>query len=120
MGSIDSGIGNHGVGIANTFIVDEILESERGYARGPERALLSALLFDGIQSYMSYACAHSSACKERYREAYSWVHSPGTEYVFSFESVCDALGIEPEYLRLGLANACNSQTFEWKRQRRKF
>lgn len=102
------------------FVLDDILSHGEGYARGPERALLSALLFDGIQSYMSYACAQSEEHRERYVEAYNWVHRQGTDYVFSFEAVCEALGVNPEYLRLGLANASNSQTFEWKRARRNF
>ena len=106
---------------ASTLIVDEILDSERGYARGPERALMSALLFDGIQSYMNYACTVNERTKNKYREAYNWVHSDNSpEYIFSFNNVCEALGVDPEYLKFGMANACNSQTFEWKRRRRNF
>lgn len=101
-------------------LVDDLLESHRGYARGPERALLAALLFDGVQAYMNYVFAESSEHRKRYSEAYRWVHHSDKSYVFSFENVCEALGIDCEYLRLGLTNAANSQSYEWKRARRHF
>lgn len=105
---------------SGTSFVEDIVCNSTGYAEGPERALMSALLFDGVQGYMNYACATDERSRNRYREAYNWVHRYGNEYVFSFDSVCEALGIDAEYLRIGLANACNSQSFEWKRARRNF
>lgn len=103
-----------------TAFVSDIIESGEGYASGPERLLLSALLFDGVQSYMNYFAADSDESKSKYREAYLWVHRTGSDYVFSFDAVCEALGVNPEYLRYGLINACNSQSFEWRRSRRNF
>lgn len=97
-----------------------LVDSERGFARGPERILLSAILFDGVQAYMNYATAQNEAQRKRYFEAYRWVHRESDDYIFSFDNVCDGLGVDPEYLRFGVANATNSQTFEWKRARRNF
>lgn len=91
-----------------------------GFAEGPERNLLAALLFDGIQSYMAYFFAKGTNAKTKYREAYSWIHSRNDDYVFSFENVCEALGLDPEYLRLGIANACASQAYSQTRSRRRF
>jgi hypothetical protein len=79
-----------------------------GYAAGPERNLLSALLFDGIQSYFSYALNDAPAMKDKYREAFNWVQSDDQEYVFSFSNVCEGVGIDPKALRLGLLNYVNS------------
>ncbi|MCB0319379.1 MAG: hypothetical protein KDD60_00555 [Bdellovibrionales bacterium] len=101
-------------------VLSEIIDSERGYARGPERVLLSAILFDGIQAYMTYAMAESEEQKKRYHEAYRWVHRESEDYVFSFENVCEGLGIDPDYLRFGLANVIHSDDGEWKRSRRNF
>ncbi|MCB0317427.1 MAG: hypothetical protein KDD56_01635 [Bdellovibrionales bacterium] len=103
-----------------TNFVEDIVESSSGYAKGPERALMSALLFDGIQACMMYLMSESEKTKSQYREAYCWVHTHGDEYIFSFESACEALGINPEYLRFGLINACNSTSDNWKRGRRNF
>ncbi len=98
-------------------IAEHLVDNERGFARGPERALMSALLFDGIQAYIAYATATTEAARARFREAFNWVNRVGEDYVFSFDSVCEALGIDAQYLRLGLINACNSRR-KWKRSRR--
>jgi hypothetical protein len=91
-----------------TSVVQEILDNGAGYASGPERGLLSALLFDGVQSFISFILAETPTEKARYSEAYSWVMDNGNESVFSFVNTCEALGINPEYLRLGLINASSS------------
>jgi hypothetical protein len=101
-------------------IVSDAKIDNDGWAEGPERALLSALLFDGIQNYMNYAMAAGEAAKARYREAYNWVHDDDSEYVFSFLSVCDALGIEPEFIRLGLSNVVQTSIESWTKRRRTF
>jgi hypothetical protein len=83
-----------------------------------EHALLSALLFDGIQAFINFMCAESEEEKKRYQESVKWIHSEQTDYVFSFNNVCECLGIEPNYLRAGLINAANSQMYEWHKIRR--
>ena len=102
-----------------TILVDEILDGEAGYARGPERSLMSALLFDGVMGYMCYAAGNRGEDGEGYAEAFRWVHTKDSDYIFSFENVCEGLGIDPGSLRLGLINAANSKRGEWKRSRRK-
>lgn len=103
-----------------TTVIDELLDGCKGYARGPERALLSALLFDGIQSYINYILAPTQRAKARYAEAHRWVTDKSTEYAFAFIPVCDALGVNPDYLRYGLANASNSLLTEVGKSRRNF
>jgi hypothetical protein len=104
----------------STSVVDEIVETEQGYARGPERALLGALLFDGIQAFINYSLAGSQVEKARFVEAFNWVMDTGAEEPFSFNGVCDALGVSPECLRLGLANASTSLLYEVSKSRRNF
>ncbi len=96
------------------------VSTEDAEARGGERALLSALLFDGIQSFINYMCAGTDSEKKRHREAFDWIRSRRVDYIFSFENVCECLGINAEYLRCGLVNAANSQAYEWKKIRRHF
>ena len=88
-----------------TSVIQDILDNGAGYASGPERGLLSALLFDGVQSFISYVLADSASEKSRYAEAHNWIMESGNDSVFSFGNTCEALGINPEYLRLGLVNA---------------
>lgn len=116
----DSGSGTRESYSARTFLNTEtIVDSDRGYARGPVRDLMAALLFDGVQAYMAYIISKGSA-RTRCKEAFTWVNTPGTDYLFSFDSVCEALGVDPNFLRYGLLNACNTRREEWKRGRRNF
>ncbi|MDZ4786941.1 MAG: hypothetical protein SGJ02_12785 [bacterium] len=91
-----------------------------GYAQGGERSLMTALLFDGIQSFISYACAQTEHEKSQFKEAFQWILDKRSDYIFSFENVCESVGVNSEYLRCGLINAANSQSFEWKKVRRNF
>lgn len=103
-----------------TALAEEIFEGNQGYAQGPERDLLGALLFDGIQAYVSYALAESSSQRARYAEAFNWVMDTQSEEPFSFNGVCEALGVSPEFLRFGLANATTSLLTEVGKARRNF
>ncbi len=105
--------------VDSTELISEACDNQAGYARGPERALLAALLFDGVQAYIGYLTTESRRPVQRYLEAYSWVNRRGYEYIFSFDSVCEALGIDSEYLRLGLINLVQSGAGR-KRARRNF
>lgn len=104
--------------VPETVVVDEILSNGKGSATGPERALMSALLFDGIQAYLNFVSqSHNQKCS-RFREAVSWVHRRGNGYIFSFDNVCECLGIDPEYLRAGLASLSPDESREWSKLRR--
>jgi hypothetical protein len=64
----------------------------------PETALLYAVLED------AFRCFHKQfETKRRFaqctREAEQWFFSDDSHWLFSFVSVCDALGLEPEYIR---------------------
>ena len=96
-------------GSLSPAVVDEVVESGRGYATGPERALLGALLFDGVQAFVAYALAKTPGEKARFAEAFNWVMDTTADEPFSFNGTCEALGISAEYLRLGLANAKSSR-----------
>lgn len=117
-GDFDTGKG-FDFGFATT-VVDEVIDSGKGYARGPERALLSALLFDGIQAFISYTLAATEKERAKFAEAQLWVSDKSTDYAFSFNSVCDALGVHPDYLRYGLSNASNTLLVEVGKSRRNF
>lgn len=99
---------------------DEIDQAGRGYASGPERQLMSALLFDAVQNYLNFAFCDKSKPSSRFREAVEWVNRKGNDYVFSFENVCEALGLDAQFLRCGLASACVANSGDIKRTRKNF
>jgi len=64
-----------------------------------EQRLMLAVLADAINVLQSWRGGGSARKRLNFAEAAQWVNSPGTTHPFSFDSVCDALEIDPELLR---------------------
>lgn len=79
---------------AETFRRNEHLE--------PEKALLLAVLEDAVDCFLQYHTAEDRIGKSRFQEAEEWITQRGEDWFFSFENVCNLLGLSPEYLRRGL------------------
>lgn len=105
---------------AGVVFAEELLSGSNGYAKGPVRSLMSALLFDGVQAFLNYSLGNPKNRTSSATEAYTWVMRRGTEYIFAFDSVCEALGLDADYVRLGLINSCHAYQGEYKRSRRNF
>jgi len=76
-----------------------------------EQRLMLAVLADAINVLQAWRRAGSGRKRRAFAEAAQWVNTSGTNYPFSFDSVCDALEIDSEMLRsrlraltIGLAN----------------
>ncbi len=67
-----------------------------------ERRLLSAILEDAVHCFRKYAFAHDPHGKRLFDEANEWIMGDGDGAHFSFEFVCDVLGLDAGYLRAGL------------------
>jgi hypothetical protein len=66
----------------------------------PERRLMLAVLCDAIICFQK---GKSSNPRDRaYGEAKEWLFNDGLDWAFSFGRICDALGLDPDYLRRGL------------------
>lgn len=134
--------------VSNVFEPDFMLPSqflvpdEQGLTGG-ERRLMAALLSDGIEAYIAHQTSLRTVAAvnvatgsttgafsgNRGRcDAQEWVDTVDESYVFSFDNVCESLGINPHYLRLGLSRyiACIREAREsgsnpkasWKKIRR--
>jgi hypothetical protein len=68
----------------------------------PEKRLMLAILEDGIHCYFDNLHASGSKRKRLFEDAAAWIVESDGDWVFSFESVCGALGLNPEYVRQGL------------------
>ena len=87
----------------DTLLPEQYLDTFRRKVHlEPEKKLLLAILEDAIACYQKYTFARDGKGKALFREAESWVGEKGNEAVFSFDSVCEMLGFDPEYLRRGL------------------
>jgi hypothetical protein len=69
---------------------------------GPERRLMVAVLEDAVHRFRKYAGAKSAEGIAILTEEEEWFFGGSAEGPFSFESICGALGIDPDYLRGGL------------------
>ena len=73
----------------------------------PETALMYAVLED------AFLCFHkqfeAAQPMQRTREAEDWFFKDNSRWLFSFLSVCDALGLEPNYIRQKLKHRTPSR-----------
>jgi hypothetical protein len=69
-----------------------------------EQRLMLAVLVDAINILQGWNRMGSARKRRAFAEAGQWVTAHGRNYPFSFDSVCDALGIDPEMLRERLAS----------------
>jgi hypothetical protein len=67
-----------------------------------ERRLMVAILEDAVDVYRKQADARDRKRHQLFRDAEAWIESDDTAWIFSFENICDVLGIEAGYLRRGL------------------
>ena len=67
--------------------------------RSSEQRLMLAVLVDAINVLQGWQGVGSARKRRAFAEAAQWVNTRGTHYPFSFDSVCDALEIDPDMLR---------------------
>lgn len=92
----------------DTLLPDQYLDTfRRKLHLEPEKKLMLAILEDAIACYQKYLFARDSKGKALFHEAEEWVEHAGGASVFAFDSVCETLGLNPDYLRRGIA--------EWKK-----
>jgi hypothetical protein len=68
----------------------------------PEKRLMLSVLEDAIACFQKYVLARDGKGREMFREAEEWISAEENEWLFSFDSVCEALGFNPAYVRAGL------------------
>ncbi len=82
-----------------------------GKARGAanERQLMLAILRDAVECHQRYARSRDYRTREIFQEADEWIFSRERDWPFSFENICDALGVDPEYVRSGVSGGRSLQ-----------
>jgi hypothetical protein len=69
----------------------------------PERRLMVAILEDAVSSLSKNLRRCNFRQRKQYEEAKHWVTTEEeSEWIFSFRTICEVLGIDPSYLRRGL------------------
>ena len=67
-----------------------------------ERRLFLAILQDAIYCYQKHVFATKWRGRRLFREVERWFTEPNSGAAISFQTVCEALGIDPAYIRSGL------------------
>jgi hypothetical protein len=101
---------SHGTGVPDmigSLSEPDILASQQYYDQHttgpqPERSLMFAVLLDAIECFQKYLFLHDKYSNRLFRETENWILENDREWLFSFINICDALAIDPHYLRKGL------------------
>lgn len=74
------------------------------YRRGeaPEIMLMFAVLDDAVMCFQKFACAKTAHGRNLFREAESWFFDGTGQSLYSFENICEVVGLDADYLRKGL------------------
>ena len=68
----------------------------------PEKRLMLAVMENAIVTFQKSIYAATRRQRRLLKETEEWIHSLDTSWPFSFENICASLGIDANYLRLGL------------------
>ena len=86
----------------DTLLPAQYFETLRRKTLEPEKELMLAVLEDGVASFLKYLHAENRTGNTLFRNAEEWIWEENSEWPFSFENICDVVGIDPQYLRQGL------------------
>lgn len=73
-----------------------------------EHRLLVALIQDAIECFQKHMHARDAKRRQLFLDAQGWIGSEDDRGVFSFNNVCMLLGMNPDYVRQGLAHWCET------------
>ena len=103
-------------GVFGSIFVPDIITPEQFYDSrhddskiAPVKRLMMAVLEDALRCFQNNASAKSAPRKRLFAEAEQWLCVDTGDGPFSFDTVCETLGIEPDFLRGGLKIWRNQQ-----------
>ena len=81
----------------------EIIErlSKKDVREGEEKLML-AVLASAIEHFQKHVLSKDEKGRKLFQEAEEWFLEKDSDQLFSFEYVCETLGLHPDYLRQGL------------------
>jgi hypothetical protein len=69
----------------------------------PEKRLMLGVLEDAVACFQKYLFARDSKGKGLFRDAEEWISEENSDWLFSFDNICEVFGLNPQYVREGLA-----------------
>ena len=83
-------------------ILPSQLLPEFGRPMMPEKRLMVAIVDDAVNCFLRYRFATHPRSRRLFREAEQWIMDRNRSWPFSFETICDTLGLDAGCLRYGL------------------
>jgi len=68
----------------------------------PEKELMLAVLEDAVACIQKYAPATNAKGQSLLRDTRNWILAENDDWIFSFNNVCETLGLDPAFLRWAL------------------
>jgi len=87
---------------ADILATEDFVRVHRSRPLSPEHGLMVAVLEVALADYQRCWKVRDKKSMERFADAQAWILESNLDWIFSFVNCCDALGIEPDYLRQGL------------------
>ena len=84
---------------ADTGIIEKLFKKD---IREGEEKLMLAVLENAVEYFQKYIFARNPSGKKLFQEAEEWFLEKDSESFFSFENICETLGLHPDYIRQGL------------------
>jgi len=100
----------------NSMLPAEGLDGVGGTLR-PERRLMLAVLEGAVSDFQKYATALSGRGRRLFADADAWFGSSASDRPLDFESICQALGLDPPFIRAGLHRWCSARRREPRQSR---
>ena len=96
---------------ADAVMPAQFYPARRGSASvEPIMRLMGGILADAVRTFQRNFEAKSPSRRQEFREARFWIFHDKADGPFSFEDVCDALGIDPRRLRTLILTLGEKQT----------
>ncbi len=88
----------------DTLLTAQYLETiRRENHLDPEKMLMLAVLEDGVTCFQKHISTQDEKGKKLLSEAEGWVSmEQNGDWLFSFDNICETLGLNPGYIREGL------------------
>jgi hypothetical protein len=89
---------------------DYLRNSRRTVHLEPEKHLMHAILEEAIKTFRLHVSTHSGPERKLFLDAQLWIMTRNDDWLFSFENICEVLGLDPDFVRSGLAHLKEQHT----------
>lgn len=95
---------------ADPLLSEQYLTGRRNIRLEPEKRLMLAILEEAVYCFQDNYPAQHGKGKRLFDSAHRWFFGQSGDWIFSFENVCSVLGLDPGYVRKGLAQWTEKET----------